>query len=689
MMIGPYEVLSELGRGGMGVVYRVRASGGDVAALKLLSRAGPESLARFERERRLVAALGEEEGFVGLLDAGASAEGPWLVMPFVPGGTLRARLDAGPLGVDEAVALGIEVASALGRAHERGIVHRDVKPENILFTATRRPLVADLGLAKHFDRDARGASQSVGFSRTGAFKGTVGYTAPEQLEDASRAGPPADVFALGAVLYECLAGRPVFQGERVLDVLTKLSSGQVEPIGRPGVPSWIEPVLRRALAADPRERFAHGAALARALREGRGAKPALSRGATVPLVAGALAGVLVLAALLVVLRGRPPERRPAPSPPTKPAPPPARAESSATARQLVARGSEKFAAGDLDEAIADHSRAIELDPGLAEAWAYRAAAYGKKRDLDRALSDGTRAIELDPTLWAAWANRGTAHTDRGEIAEAIADDTRAIELAPRAVVVWKNRAAAYLEMGDLPRASADATKAIELDPAFAEAWLLRAKALRMKGDFDAAIADATRAIELAPGLAEPRRVRGAAFLDKGDLDAAIADLTKSLELDPGSARAWLDRGSALVARNRLDAGMADLTRALELDPTLARAWTLRGQVFDRQDKLDEALRDLTKAIELDPKQAPAWETRGTLRCRRRDFDAGIADLTKAIEVDPRYATAWTNRGTARLRKGDPRAAIADYERSLELSPTGADAAQVRGLLAQAKDQAAR
>jgi serine/threonine protein kinase len=322
MKIGPYEVLGELGRGGLGIVYRVRTPDGSEAALKVLQRVDPERLARFERERRLLASLGEEEGFVGLLDSGVSAETAWLVMPYVPGGTLRQRLDRGALGVEETIALGLELARALGAAHERGIVHRDVKPENVLFTAEGRPLVADLGLAKHFDPAASGASQSVQLTARGAFKGTAGYMAPEQLDDAATVGPPADVFALGAMLYACLAGRPAFAGQTVLEALAKVSSGTVEPIARAEVPPWLEAVVLRALARDPSERYGNGATFARALRGVR-ETPSLARPvAREPVVTshvrslalggalGALVLVLGIAAFSQVTRVPAPEARP-------------------------------------------------------------------------------------------------------------------------------------------------------------------------------------------------------------------------------------------------------------------------------------------------------------------------------------------------------------------------------------------
>jgi formylglycine-generating enzyme required for sulfatase activity/serine/threonine protein kinase len=310
--IGPYEVTGELGRGGAGAVYRVRTPDGRDAALKLLHRFDAVAFAAFERERRLLGSLGEEEGFVGLLDAGVSAEGPYLVMPLVPGGTLRERLQKRPLAVEETLALGVALATALGKAHERGIVHRDVKPENVLFSAWGRPLLADLGLAKHFDRGLPGASQSASLTRDGALKGTAGYMAPEQLEDASSVGPPCDVFALGAVLYECLAGRPAFPGESALEVFAQVQAGAIDPIRRPGVPRWLEQTIRGALARSPEARFADGASFARALRQRTS-----PRRSPVPLVVGVTVGAAALALFLIV--GRP--ASPAAPPPVT-APPP-------------------------------------------------------------------------------------------------------------------------------------------------------------------------------------------------------------------------------------------------------------------------------------------------------------------------------------------------------------------------------
>ncbi len=281
-------------------------------------------------------------------------------MPFVPGGTLRARLEVGALTVDETIALGVSLARALGAAHERGIVHRDVKPENILFTASGRPLLADLGLAKHFDRGAKGASQSLTLTREGSFKGTAGYMAPEQLEDAANVGPAADVFALGAVLHECLAGRPAFHAGSVIELLESVRSGRVEPTGRSDAPRWLVSVVQRALAREPGERFADGGRMARALELGGKGAPSGAPGGRDwrALVLTLVLGVALGGAAVVIL-GRPG------APPGKHASP---------SQELVDRGNEKAARGDYAGAEHDCSRAIELAPDLAAAWEGRAAS---------------------------------------------------------------------------------------------------------------------------------------------------------------------------------------------------------------------------------------------------------------------------------------------------------------------------
>jgi len=318
--VGPYAVLEEVGRGAYGVVLRARAPDGRDVALKLLASARADRVRRFERERRMLAALGEDEGFVPLLDAGAAASGPYVVMPFVAGGTLDGVLRRGPLPVADALRIGRALAAGMAEAHRRGIVHRDLKPSNVLLAEGGRPLVADLGLAKPAG-EAPTVSQEL--SKTGELRGTLGYMAPEQAMDAKRVGPAADVFALGAILYRCLTGEAPFAGEGQLAVVRAAANGDVVPLRRlrPDAPRWLERVVAVALQPEPAERYADAGVLAEALAGPRGG--GRSAGAALGVVA---AGALVAAGVLAWGGGDDdprPERAatPAPSSPAADRPP--------------------------------------------------------------------------------------------------------------------------------------------------------------------------------------------------------------------------------------------------------------------------------------------------------------------------------------------------------------------------------
>ncbi len=266
--IGPYEVRYPVGVGAAAVVFKAAAPDGSAVALKVLRPRDRERLRRFEREVRLLSRLTREgPGFVPLVGHGATIGGTWLAMPFLPRGTLRDRLERGPLPVEEAISVVKVIATAMARAHASGITHRDLKPENILFTEGDEPLIADLGLA----RPARDAiaewSDSITVSREGRFMGTAGYAAPEQLDDARHAGPPADVFALGAVLYECVSGLPPFEAPNAIVLTARLAAATHQPLSAVAkdAPAWLVALVEKALAADPAQRYADAAALVAAL----------------------------------------------------------------------------------------------------------------------------------------------------------------------------------------------------------------------------------------------------------------------------------------------------------------------------------------------------------------------------------------------------------------------------------------
>ena len=212
--IGAYEVVHELARGGMGVVYLARDLAlGRQVALKLLGRATPESRARFARE---VEALGrlQHPAIVSVHAAGEDEGRPYLVLDYVRGQSLDQRLErAGPLTINEALDLMEPLTSAVEAAHAAGILHRDLKPANVLLDEAGRPRLTDFGLA----RLRAEASQ---LSQTGQVSGTPGYWAPEQARgDQQQVGPATDVYGLGATLYACVSGAPPIRGGSLAEAM--------------------------------------------------------------------------------------------------------------------------------------------------------------------------------------------------------------------------------------------------------------------------------------------------------------------------------------------------------------------------------------------------------------------------------------------------------------------------------------
>jgi predicted Ser/Thr protein kinase len=259
--VAGYEILGELGRGGMGVVYKARQTGlKRLVALKMIlagPHAGPEEVNRFRREAKAVARL-QHPHIVQIYDIGEQQGLPYFALEFVAGGSLAAQLEGGPLPVRRAARLVETVARAMHVAHQAGIVHRDLTPGNILLTADGYPKVTDFGLAKVLD----GASAR---TASGAVMGTPSYMAPEQAGGKSKdIGPAADVYALGAILYELLTGKPPFKAATPLDTILQVVSEEPVPPRQlnPQVPRDLETICLMCLRKQPERRYASAEALA-------------------------------------------------------------------------------------------------------------------------------------------------------------------------------------------------------------------------------------------------------------------------------------------------------------------------------------------------------------------------------------------------------------------------------------------
>jgi len=262
--LGPYEIQTPLGAGGMGEVYRARDTrlGRDVA-LKIL----PESFARetdrlhrFEQEARAVAAL-NHPNILAIFDTGQNNGSPFLVSELLEGETLRAVLDRGAVQQRKTIDYGVQIAQGLAAAHEKGIVHRDLKPENIFVTRDARIKILDFGLAKLAQKTSASAAEdgvtlTSSHTAAGVVMGTASYMAPEQVRGEA-ADPRTDIFAFGALLYEMLSGHRAFRRDTPAETMTAVLKEDPPELSDPGRPisPALDRIVRRCLEKDPEQRF--------------------------------------------------------------------------------------------------------------------------------------------------------------------------------------------------------------------------------------------------------------------------------------------------------------------------------------------------------------------------------------------------------------------------------------------------
>ncbi len=257
---GDYELLAEIARGGMGVVYRARQNKlNRIVALKMILAgqfASEVDVERFYLEAEAAAQL-DHPGIVPVYEVGQCLGQHFFSMGFVEGQSLAARLVAGPVPPREAASLIKQIAEAIAYAHSKGVIHRDLKPANVLLDKHGNPKVTDFGLAKRLESES-------GLTRTGAVMGTPSYMPPEQAAGKTMIGPTADIYSLGAILYAVLTGRPPFQSANVLDTLMQVL--EQEPVSPRQLDSQIdrdlETICLKCLEKDPQHRYASAQALA-------------------------------------------------------------------------------------------------------------------------------------------------------------------------------------------------------------------------------------------------------------------------------------------------------------------------------------------------------------------------------------------------------------------------------------------
>jgi serine/threonine protein kinase len=536
-----YEIISQLGKSSFAVVYAAhdRMLDRQVAIKHLLPNraASAKAVKRFVQEARVAAAL-EHPNIVEIHALRAQEKNLYIVMEYLPGGSLRQWLDRqGSLPIEQAIRLTIGICEGLAKLHTKGIIHRDIKAENILLAADDRPKITDFGIA-HVPKSAGGMDlTSAGFQ-----PGTLLYNSPEQFRG-EKLDQRSDVYQVGALLYYLLTGRHYID-LNALETQAKTLGGS-NPIRSQAL---LLSLLEGAICQEMPE------GLARLWRK-----------------VGALAGVVGQAMakelpdrfkdtteLVTALN--------AISISTAPSSTHADKDALRNSRAYNKRGLAHASTRNYEQAIHEYTRAIELGPLYAEAYNNRGSAYLILGSYRQAILDFSRALDLVPDFVAATINRGIAYTAWENYERALADFNQAIALNAKNIYAYYNRGNTRVRMGHFKEALDDYDRAIELDGEFVAAYVNRGVVQNRLMHYQEAIADYNQAIALNPDEISAHYNRANACRALEQYLEAITDYGKVIELNPKHPYAYQHRADVYRIIGDHERAAADQASAANCKP---------------------------------------------------------------------------------------------------------------------------
>jgi tetratricopeptide (TPR) repeat protein/tRNA A-37 threonylcarbamoyl transferase component Bud32 len=727
-----YRILELLGEGGMGSVYVAEDIHlGRKVAIKFpaVTRDEHHYRARFLREARAVSML-NHPNIAAIYDYGETESGqPFIVMELVKGPTLGELLHNHGLTIERAVEIIESVAEALSEAHAKQIVHRDIKPTNVVINERDVPKVLDFGLAKQTGEEHTPAADPEARTllatktRSGAVVGTPLYLSPEQAMGA-RVDPRSDIFALGALLYECITGRPAFDGESVIEIVAKVIHVDPQPPSsiNPNVPLELDRIALKAVQKRPDARYQSVTELIADLRAAKAGMPSTGPTATVQIQRApgtfgasalttlsaklwqpklsviallAVVGVIVLAFLVTprIWRARPHQLAPA-------------------ARQYYEEGTNALREGTYYKASRALQRAVSIDDRYALAHARLAEAWTELDYTERAKDEVIQANSLPdrsvlPQLESLQL-KAVTDTVKRDFAGAIKSYTEIVSQIPES-----EKAYAFVDLGRAYEKNEEIDKAIEnyleatnRAPQYAAAYLRVGILYGRRRDFVSALTTFDKAESLYrdlsnyEGLAEILYQRGYLYGQMGKLADAHEHLKKTLEITRTTAnsyqqiRALLQLSNILYGEGNTEQAKQSATQAIELARSeeienLATQGLIElGDACFQRREYAEAEQYLHQALKFAQQNkgrrnaALALLSLARMSVQRDENDAGLQYIEQALPFfqqgaySKEVSQCLLLRGRAHLQKGDFAAARQDFDRQLEVAKGIKDPSQL-------------
>lgn len=703
-----YRIVQILGSGAFGQTYLAadtRRPGHPQCVVKQLRppKNNPTVLATalrlFEKEAEVLEKLGQHDRIPRLLAYFKEGNYFYLVEEFIEGRPLSKELVSGtPWTEDRTITLLEDILDILLFVHEKGVIHRDINPSNLIRRSSDQKLVLiDFGSVKQVTQQL---SHQNGHAVRTIATGTPTYMPIEQFQ-----GNPqfnSDIYATGMIAVQALTGMKAADLPKLQDP-SLAKPGETTWHDRAKVSEGLTQIIDRMIHHHYGQRYQSVMDVIAGLRQLTGQSdfgyiPPTQpiRTAPRPKSWSALTkdsqgsgrpalkwlGIVLLGGLVLMgvaqLMGRPSAERATaalekgmaeldagqPQQAIKQLDRAIKLDSG-NARAFQQRGNAYYDSGNLEQAIADYSQAIQLNPSYVDAYLNRGLAYQELNNLPKAIQDFSEVIELQPQDADAYYQRGLAYLMQEDYPAAIRDYDQVIRLQPEAAEAYRARGTAQIQAGKLPQGMADYTEAIRLDSDNAAAYYDRGRARFHLGDYEGALSDYNQVIELEPENGDAYGNRCSAQINIFEHEAAIEDCTKAIELKP-NAVAYNNRCVAYLGLSEPDQAVADCTKAIELVSNNGKAYGNRGSAYVALEEYDKAIADYTKAIDISPSDAEAYSNRASAYTELEEYDQAIADYAQAIRLKPDHAGAYYGRGQVRVTLGDDEGARKDFQRAGDL-----------------------
>jgi len=660
--LGDFEILKMVGQGGMGAVFLARQVSLDrEVAIKVISSVGgaqAKNLDRFKRESMVLAKI-THPNIVPIYEVGQEGPYSYFVMQYINGVSLDKILSSirnaktgdktsavmskclktytatysdkhqdtkgttAEIDTDYIINISkiiISIASALDYAHKKGILHRDVKPSNILIDSDGTAKLVDFGLAR--------AETQQSITISGEFFGTPSYVSPEQIRKPDTVDCRSDVFSLAATYYECLTLHPPFGGDTVNETLTQVISHEAVPPKKycPRLSTDFNTVLLHALEKSPEDRYLTAADFANDIKNLLEFKPIMAKRPSIvyrayktvrrnPLKI-AVVGISILVIVLTYFLFSSHFQQ----------------KNEAIAKELYRLGLSKTSQGEFTEALMYLEKAIKVNPKFTGAYNLAGDCFRYLGQHQKAIKIYEQAIEVDPNNTDAYCNLGITYRNLGRHDEAIKVFKQTIKINPNNTNAYYNLGITYRDLGRHDEAIESFKQTVRINPNNTDAYCNLGTIYRDLGRRNEAIEAFKQMIKITPNDADAYCNLGTTYKDLGRFEEAIEAFKQTVSINPNNTDAYCNLGTIYKDLGRHDEAIKAFQQMIRINPNDTDAYYSLGTTYKDLGRRNEAIQVFKEAIRIKPNNAIVHASLASLFAKSGDFDKAIEYQEKAIEL---------------------------------------------------------